>query len=123
MRAEIPIGDLGILIFTEREGGRRSYVERVETERVRKRKSFEVLKVLRRGDIFLHFKWNSSLEETSSSWNLSLLEMSSNFECPMPHLHVHVEWQKFKWNLSLLETSSQKRLSPSIVLKQCYLAK
>jgi hypothetical protein len=43
-------------VATEREGGRRSYAERVETERVRERKSFEVLKVLRRGDIFLHFK-------------------------------------------------------------------
>jgi hypothetical protein len=40
VRAEIPIGDLGILIFTEREGGRRSYAEGVETKRVRERKSF-----------------------------------------------------------------------------------
>ena len=39
--------------------------EGVEPERVRERKSFQVLKVLRRGNIFLHFKWNSSLEETS----------------------------------------------------------
>ena len=51
----------------ERERGRRSYTEGVETERVRERKSFEVLRVLRRGDIFPHFKWNSSLEETSSN--------------------------------------------------------
>jgi hypothetical protein len=87
----------------ERERGRRSYTEGVETKRVRERKSFEVLRVLGRGDIFLHFKWNSSLEETSSNWNLFLLKTSSNFECPMPCLHVHAGWQKFKWNSSLEE--------------------
>ena len=41
--------------------------EGVETKRVRERKSFEDTRVLRRRDIFLPFKWNSSLEETSSS--------------------------------------------------------
>ena len=86
-------------------------------------REYERERVLRQGDIFLHFKWNSSLEETSSNWNFFLLKTSSNFECPMPRLHVHARWQKFKWNLSLLKTSSQKRLSPTIVLKQCYLAK
>ena len=52
----------------DRERGRLKELRRaegVEPERVRERKSFQVLKVLRRGDIFLHFKWNSSLEETS----------------------------------------------------------
>ena len=88
---------------SEREGEGATQRElrprRNERERV-----FKVLRVLRRGDIFLHFKWNLSLKETSSNWNL---KTSSNFECSMPSLHVQAGRQKFKWNLSLEETRDE----------------
>jgi hypothetical protein len=51
---------------TEREGGRRSYAEGVETERGKREKelkAFESFESLR--CISVHFKWNSSLDETS----------------------------------------------------------
>jgi hypothetical protein len=128
-------------VVTKREGGEGATQSR-ETERVRERKSFEVLS-FEAGRYFswgrADFKWNSSLEETSSNWNLFLLETSSNyFKFKMPHAtfarsrqggkklkwNSSLEETSSSWNLSLLETSSQKRLSPSsIVLKQCYLAK
>ena len=98
---------------TERGGATQ---RELRARQVRERKSWKFFRVLR----CICSKWNSSLEETSYSWNLLLSQ-----------LQTWQSWQKFKcnsslgetsfnWNSSLLKTS---RLHPSIVLKQYDFAK
>ena len=117
LRSERARGREGVV--TEREscdGERRSYAEGVETETGKREKELKVFESMR----CICSKWNSSLEETSYSWNLFLSQ-----------LQTWQSWQKFKcnsslgetsfnWNSSLLETS---RLYPSIDLKQYDFAK
>ena len=65
---------------TEREGGRRSYAEGVETERGKREKELKAFESLR--CICVHFNWNLFLSQL-------------------------LTWQKFKCNSSLRVTSSR----------------
>ena len=103
----------------ECDGERRSYAEGVETERGKREKELKVFESFESMRCICS-KWNSSLEETSYSWNLFLSQ-----------LQMWQSWQKFKCNSSLGETSfnwnssllKPSRLHPSIVLKQYDFAK